>query len=82
MCRPKLGLYCNQLERVVDHRSAPRDLVSPKFAVLQTPVASASKCLTSCTAEVPTAPEAPYTSTPWPLRILPLLRKCKANMPP
>ena len=39
--------------------SAPSDLTSSTFFVLQTAVTWASKCLASCTAAVPMDPEAP-----------------------
>ena len=39
--------------------SAPRDFTNATLVVLHIPVTSAPKCLASCTAEVPTAPDAP-----------------------
>src|SRR5687768_11260091 len=44
-------------------RSAPRDRTISTFAVLHTPVTCAPNALAICTANVPTPPEAPMTST-------------------
>ncbi len=44
-------------------RSAPSSVTSATFAALVTPVTVAPRCLASWTAIVPTAPEAPLTST-------------------
>src|SRR5260221_269051 len=61
---------------------APGDLTNSMFAVLHTAVTSASKCLASCTAAVPTPPEAPLTSTFSPLLSFALLKKSNAVVPP
>jgi hypothetical protein len=50
--------------------------------VLQTPVTSAPKCLASCSAAVPTPPEAPLISTLSPLRIFVRLKNHNAVVPP
>ena len=76
---------------VVDHRigferpkrpiaSSRRSGTSSKFLVPHMAVTSAPKCLANCTADIPTAPEAPK-STHCPLRIFPRLRKCNARRP-
>ena len=51
--------------------SAPRDRTKSSFAVLHTPVTSAPNALASCTAKLPTPPEAPMTRTRWPGSTLP-----------
>ena len=59
--------------------SAPIEATISVFAVLHTPVTSAPNALASCTAKVPTPPDAPLTSTLCPARIRPLSRSaCRA----
>ena len=47
-----------------------------------TPVTWAPRCLASCTAALPTAPEAPLTSTRLPGPVHTRLRNARAVMPP
>ena len=46
--------------------SAPRERTRSTLAVLHTPVTSAPSALAIWTANVPTPPDAPMTSTVWP----------------
>src|SRR5215207_9580916 len=63
-------------------RSAPSEVASATFLVLHTPVTSAPNDLAMCTANVPTPPDAPLTSTCCPGRIRPLSRSpCRAVSP-
>ena len=61
---------------------APSDATRSAFAVPQTPVTSAPRCRASCTAEVPTAPEAPKMRTRCPDRTSAVRRTWSAGRPP
>src|SRR3954467_13276403 len=59
--------------------SAPSDRTRSTLAVLQTPVTSAPEALAIWTANVPTPPDAPMTSTRCPVETCPWLRTaCRA----
>jgi hypothetical protein len=62
---------------------APNDSTNAAFGALVTPVTVAPKCRASCTALVPTAPDAPLTSRVAPgARDALSRRKCSAVVPP
>src|SRR5919112_3386526 len=54
--------------------SAPSDLTRSRFRVLHTPVTSAPSDLATCTANVPTPPDAPLIKTRVPGPTLPRVR--------
>src|SRR5687767_11175624 len=59
--------------------SAPSERTNSTLRVLHTPVTSAPKVLAICTANEPTPPDAPVTSTVWPDRTFAILRNaCSA----
>ena len=62
--------------------SAPTERTRSTLRVLHTPVTSAPKALPICTANVPTPPDAPLTSSDWPAWSRPTSRSpCRAVVP-
>ncbi len=58
--------------------SAPIDRTISAFRVLQTAATLAPNARASCTANVPTPPDAPLTSTVWPDSIRPMSRRASS----
>src|SRR5919205_506010 len=61
--------------------SAPIDRTRSTFVVPATPVTSAPSAWASCTANVPTPPDAPMISTCWPARARLVRNACSAVSP-